>query len=599
MIEEYKAYKVGSLRIDLFDRVLVVADRRVDFGRKAEVWDLFVYLIEQVVKHAGGGIHEDDVLEYLWPEFGEKPTKIGRLKETFGRLKVVFPEAAHLVVWKDHIFKWTVSVVPIISAPQIPRTIEIDVLTRSRRRCCLCFGLERDFRQKRGRVVWVGQDSTKTVQSDFIFLCQKHDAEEFPVQELKVYGDQLYGEITRFDEVTAEARRCLWDNQETKALKSLLDLVRDFRIEERLTTQLLDTANTQGPDLLEPEKVRQRVIEIIDSLQAQRDGQTRDTDMDDLSPDWRGRLRDTPQTSLQGTPAVTGEHISLVFASANAIPFTLRCDKLNITFGQITAVLGRNSSGKSTLLRIIAGELRPQLGKLDFHGVGTPNDWYSIKQRIAYVSQTPQSWYGTVAQQLAFEAAATGKRAVEVDKAVEMSLVRFDLYPYYHTGWGSLSPGIVTRFELARAVLRDAMILVLDEPLAHLDLAGRETFLDDLWGLTRDRNRPTAVVISSQHIQEVERITDHVMFLDQGEVTVDPVFNSDFSYLELSCSGDLEALRHVLGESVVIQARNTNGLYWIKHPNGDKPRVIALLLELGIDIYYVRDISHSFTRLFE
>jgi ABC-2 type transport system ATP-binding protein len=418
------------------------------------------------------------------------------------------------------------------------------------------------------------------------------------VQELKAYRDQLYGEITKFDEVTAEVRHYLWENQENRALKSLLDLVRDFRIEERLTRQLLDAANIQGPDSQETEKVRQRVVDIIDSLQAQRDTPT-DADIDELSPDWRGRLRDTQQTTLQGTPAVMGEHISLVFVSENAIPFTLRCDKLNISFGQITAVLGRNASGKTTLLRIIAGELRPQLGKLAYGVVGRPNDWYSIKKRIAYVSQTPQSWHGTVGQQLAFEAAATGKRDREVDEAVELSLARFGLFRYRHAGWRSLSPGVVTRFELARAVLRDAMLLVLDEPLAHLDLAGRETFLDDVWRLTRDRNRPLAVIVSSQHIHEVERITDHMMFLDQGQVTIDPVFSSDLSYLELSCSGDLDALRNVLGESASIQARNTSGLYWIKYSKSEKRRIIALLLEFGIEIYYLRDISHSSTRLFE
>ena len=72
------------------------------------------------------------------------------------------------------------------------------------------------------------------------------------------------------------------------------------------------------------------------------------------------------------------------------------------------------------------------------------------------------------------------------------------------------------RFELARALLGRPRLLVLDEPLAPLDIAAQQTFLRDLHDLAKNEQNPIPVILSSQHIPEVESIADAILYLDRS-----------------------------------------------------------------------------------
>jgi ABC-2 type transport system ATP-binding protein len=605
---ENRIYVFERFRLDLVKRKLFEEDLEVEL--KGKPFEILHYIVRRQAETPGVAIHKEEVIKEVWGRgrsIGTEPEakwlenlvndRDDTLRTHFTKIYKVLGNPP--VVDRDENYIWLRSEVRILETSDrvVPESIEADVLTQSRRRCCLCFRLDADYRIKRGRVVCV--DSARNDQAGFAFLCEAH-LHGFSLDEVKSYRTQLYGEITRLDEVTSQVRVDLWESQEKRALNSLLDLIRDFRIEDHLARQLLNAARIEESPSPEAEEVRRRVAEVVDFLRAH--GNTESalaSRTSKLSPDWRGPIRGTASMFLQGTVAIAGEHISLGFSVETSRPFTLRCDQLNISFGQVTAVLGPNSSGKTTLLRILTGELRPQLGSISYPGIDTSTDWYSIKQRMAYVSQTPQRWYGTVEQQLAFEAAAIGKRARDVDEAVELLLSRFDLYQYRHSDWDSLSPGLITRFELAKAVLRDPMILVMDEPLAHLDASGREAFLDDVWRLSRSSNRPLAVIMSSQHVYEVEHIADRLVLLDHGQVTVSPVLDSESRCLELCCSEGVDALQSMLGTSVTIDPREIRGLYWIMHSAGDKLRIIRELIQHEVDISYLRDISKSSVRLFK
>jgi len=203
-------------------------------------------------------------------------------------------------------------------------------------------------------------------------------------------------------------------------------------------------------------------------------------------------------------------------------PFMLSGVSLRLTVGTITGVFGANGSGKTTLLRILAGQLAPTRGHVEYPWspgrTGLRIDWATVRQRVVHVEQRPPRWYGRLADELHRWVGLHGVFGEQNAAEVEFYLHRLDLYQYREARWPSLSEGYRMRFELARALLARPKLLVLDEPLAPLDITAHQRFLRDVRDLAAAAHDPVAVILSSQHIPEVEAIANNVLCLTGGRV---------------------------------------------------------------------------------
>lgn len=199
--------------------------------------------------------------------------------------------------------------------------------------------------------------------------------------------------------------------------------------------------------------------------------------------------------------------------------FALEPLSFSVCAGQITAIVGRNASGKTTLLRLITGELAPTTGTVEYplltqDGAG----WKHIKRQIAYISQTQQRWHGTVRHNLNLVAAAHGILGKANTDFVSWHIQRYGLADYEDFTWDELTGGYRTRFELVRALLSRPKLLVLDEPLAQLDVVTRQEFLNDIEVIANSFERPVPVVITSQHLYEIETISNNMIVFDGGKL---------------------------------------------------------------------------------
>lgn len=183
--------------------------------------------------------------------------------------------------------------------------------------------------------------------------------------------------------------------------------------------------------------------------------------------------------------------------------------------GTILGLVGENGNGKTTLLRLLAADLAPDAGQLDW---GVPAaDAYLLRTQLAYIPQRPAVWGGRLMDHLQFAARSHGAVGQRNICLVQLVIAQLGLRAFRSHQWKQLSSGYKMRFELARALLCRPRVLLLDEPLANLDINAQQTLLTDLQSLARSPWQPMALVLSSQQLYEVEKVADQVLFLEQGQ----------------------------------------------------------------------------------
>jgi heme ABC exporter ATP-binding subunit CcmA len=154
---------------------------------------------------------------------------------------------------------------------------------------------------------------------------------------------------------------------------------------------------------------------------------------------------------------------------------------LDLEVGGSLAVLGENGSGKTTLLRMLATAARPAAGSLRLFGLDAARERGELRRRIGYLAESPGLYPAlTATENLEFFADLFGVARRRCDELLEA----VGLAEAARRRAGDLSRGMQQRLALARAVLHSPELLVLDEPEAGLDEAGRAVLAELVQGRT-------------------------------------------------------------------------------------------------------------------
>jgi ABC-type multidrug transport system ATPase subunit len=281
--------------------------------------------------------------------------------------------------------------------------------------------------------------------------------------------------------------------------------------------------------------------------------------------------------------------------------FKLEPISLEIRRGEITAIAGRNASGKTTLLRMILGELIPSGGHVSYPALEqTGKDWVAIKSQIASMAQLPERWHGRLLHNLNYVAAIYGRSDQDLEKFIDWYLARFDLMRYRDSNWDEISGGYKIRFELVRALLTQPRLLVLDEPLAYLDVVARDRFLRDLRALADSIQMPLPILITSQHLNEIEAVADQIVLLDDGAVRYagpvsDIAKDRKYRIVEIAIDAPRAAVETALSGTHLAGVETTVEGYLLAFPKQEPTeRVFArLAAAFGERFIMMRDITGS------
>lgn len=279
--------------------------------------------------------------------------------------------------------------------------------------------------------------------------------------------------------------------------------------------------------------------------------------------------------------------------------FTLKSLNVTIGAGEVVGVVGENGNGKTTLLRILSGYLSPNAGSLQyyFHEKGFLHE-YQVKHEVAFIPQRIPRWYGSLKENLHFYASVNGFFGEENELMTDFMLTRFGLTRFANLTWNQLSSGYRTRFEIAKILLKRPRLLILDEPLANLDINAQQTILNDLRVLSKSLRKPLGVVLSSQQLHEVEKIADKVLFLKNGQLLHTQTRESNTeTVIEIETKSERADLENVLG-ALSYQIKYNGGYYIISSNEISARELIKKLFDQGVTVTYFRDISQSTKRFF-
>ena len=227
-------------------------------------------------------------------------------------------------------------------------------------------------------------------------------------------------------------------------------------------------------------------------------------------------------------PVVALHGIRVVHASATI----LDVPELTVEAGQVLAVIGPNGAGKSTLLRVMGLLQAPTAGSVRFQGerVGAA-DGLAVRRRMASVFQAPLLTDATVRDNVALGLRFRGVEGERVAPRVGEWLEQFGIAHLADRQARTLSGGEAQRTALARALVLDPELLLLDEPFSALDQPTREGVIEDLGHILR-RRRATAVLVTHDR-GEAQALGDRVGVMLGGRLLqvdgADQVFRAPVS----------------------------------------------------------------------
>ena len=189
---------------------------------------------------------------------------------------------------------------------------------------------------------------------------------------------------------------------------------------------------------------------------------------------------------------------------------------LEVAEGDFFALLGPNGAGKSTTIGVICSLVRKTNGSVNIFGIDIDDDFSAAKQ---YVGVVPQEFnFNQFEKPIDILVTQAGYYGIPAQLATERAikyLKLLGLWEKHNVPSRSLSGGMKRRLMIARALIHEPKLLVLDEPTAGVDIELRRS----MWGFLEDINRQgTTIILTTHYLEEAERLCRNIAIIDKGKI---------------------------------------------------------------------------------
>ena len=313
-----------------------------------------------------------------------------------------------------------------------------------------------------------------------------------------------------------------------------------------------------------------------------------------------------PPSAANETPVLVIEHLTKQYGAFTALDDLT----LKLNSGQILGLIGPNGAGKTTAIKILVGLIRPSSGTASIAGVDCVRDSKKIKKMVGYMPDTFGSYDNMrVREYLDFFGAAFGIapriRARRLDEVMEITGTTYMRDRFVE----SLSHGMQQRVGLARTLLHDPKVLILDEPVNGLDPQARIEMRDLLIQLAQ---RGKTLLVTSHILPELTRICDRVAIMTHGKLrafgTVQEIGRqvSQQRTIEshLVSAEQVSAAANIIrqaiepGAEVVEAPSEATVRFRTARPESELGEVLARLIQGGIRVTQFREVQTDLEEAF-
>lgn len=235
--------------------------------------------------------------------------------------------------------------------------------------------------------------------------------------------------------------------------------------------------------------------------------------------------------------------------------------------GEIVGFLGPNGAGKSTTMKIVTGCLAADSGKVFINDTDTEGCMDSLKKEIGYLPENNPLYLNMYVKEYLEYSARIYMPQSQVQSAVKNAIDAVGLGEHQYKKCGELSKGYRQRTGLARAMVHNPSILILDEPTTGLD----PNQILEIRDLIKLLGREKTVILSTHIMQEAEAVCSRAVIINKGKIVADDTLqnlraagNTSNIIVEFNKTPDIATLKTAFGADNVAE---NQGLWQIKQPD--------------------------------
>jgi ABC-2 type transport system ATP-binding protein len=272
---------------------------------------------------------------------------------------------------------------------------------------------------------------------------------------------------------------------------------------------------------------------------------------------------------------------------------------LSVEEGDFLALLGPNGAGKSTIIGIVCSLVTKTSGEINVFDCNTDTQLAQAKQ---YIGVVPQEFnfnvFEPVIEILVNQAGYYGIQRDVAFKRAEVLLKKLKLWDKHRNMARELSGGMRRRLMIARSLMHEPKLLILDEPTAGVDIEIRRT----MWAFLQDLNKNgTTIILTTHYLEEAEQLCNHIAIIDQGKIIKDCEMKDLLSEVEVQClildlKNDIIEVPDLASYPLHKTDNNTLEVRMEKHRSLND--LFKQLSEHNIEVLSVRNKSNRLEQLF-
>ncbi len=273
---------------------------------------------------------------------------------------------------------------------------------------------------------------------------------------------------------------------------------------------------------------------------------------------------------------------------------------ISIKKGEFFGLLGPNGAGKTTTINILTGLVFKNKGITEIFGKDTVRDFRFTRSKIGIAAQELSvDWFFTIEKLLYFQAGYYGLPSIKAKPRIDDLLERLGLSKKRNSRLRQLSGGMKRRFQLAKALVHDPEILILDEPTAGVDVELRR----DLWEYLKDLHaNGKTILLTTHYIEEAELLCQNIGIIHDGRILKEGSPKSLIQ--ELGTAG---VTVHLSNNDVNVNpyfkdfkfTKENNRLHFsVKNPESSIPEIINKLVKENINIQSIESQVSSLEDVF-